>query len=92
MPSSSHGYPNRVSRPRHPSRRPGVTLLVGECVLRYFEHAQRYYVHADGSQTGECGTIRALLRPLVKMFGSLPVWELGRKRLKRVSEELIKLV
>ena len=51
---------------------PGVALLVGECIQRYQAHAEQYYVHADGSKTGEALTIRVLLRPLVKRFAELP--------------------
>jgi integrase len=68
---------------------PGVPLMVGDCVKRYQAHADRYYVHADGSQTGEAQTIRILLRPLVQMFDDLDAIELGPKKLKQVREELI---
>ncbi len=68
---------------------PGVALMVGECIERYQAHAQRYYVHADGSQTGEALTIRVLLRPVVKKFAELPARDFGPKKLKQVREDLI---
>jgi integrase len=70
---------------------PGMALMVGECITRYQAHAERYYVHADGTQTGEAVTIRGLLRPLVKRFAELPARELGPKKLKQVREDLINL-
>src|SRR5271157_431307 len=39
---------------------PGASYLVGEIVLRYYQHAQGYYVR-DGVPTGEHVTIRACL-------------------------------
>jgi len=68
----------------------GVPLLVGEIVLRYYHHAQRYYVR-DGVPTGEHVTIRCSLRPLTKRFGELPARELGPKKLKIVRDDMIKL-
>src|SRR5262245_33951363 len=50
---------------------PRQSLLVGEIVLRYYEHAARYYVQ-DGKPTGEHVTIRCLLRPLARRFTDLP--------------------
>jgi len=75
----------KIADPAH-----GETLLVGEIVLRFFEHAMGYYV-CNGVQTGEHITIRCCLRPLVKRFGELPVREFGPKRLKLVREHMIKL-
>ncbi len=68
---------------------PGAALLVGEIVLRFFRHAETYYVHADGTPTGEHVTIRACLRPLVKRFGELPAKDFGPKRLKDLREAMI---
>jgi integrase len=81
--------PSEQGRLADPS--PGVALLVGECVERYQEHAQRYYVHPDGSQTGEALTIRVLLRPVLQKFAELPAREFGPKKLKQVREYLIAL-
>ena len=72
---------------------PGVGLLyVGECVVRFYQHALGYYVHADGTPTSESETIRSALRPLTKdPFKTLPVAQFGPKKLKLVREEMIKL-
>ena len=69
---------------------PGASLLVGEIVLRFFEHAKGYYVR-NGVATGEHITIRACLRPLTKRFGQLPALEFGPKKLKLVREDMIGL-
>ena len=81
--------PEEAPKPADPV--PGVSLLVGEIVLRFFKHATTYYVHADGTPTGEHVTIRACLRPLVKRFGELPAREFGPKRLKDLREDMIAL-
>jgi len=69
---------------------PGATLLVGECVLRFYQHAEGYYLR-NGVPTGEHVTIRCALQPLVKRFGHLPTRELGPKKLKQVREDMIAL-
>jgi integrase len=69
---------------------PGARLLVGEVTLRYFKHAQRYYVRG-GVPTGEHVTIRSSLKPLTKRFGELPAAEFGPKKLKIVREDMINL-
>jgi integrase len=69
---------------------PGAVLTVGECVLRFYQHAQVYYAR-DGIQTGEHITVRCALRPLVKRFGELSVRDFGPKKLKLVREDMIKL-
>jgi integrase len=67
-----------------------VNLLVGECVLRYTEHADRYYVHPDGTPTSEPTTIRCSLRPLVERFGELPADQFKPARLEQVQADMIK--
>jgi len=69
---------------------PEKTLLVGEVVLRFFEHAKGYHVR-NGIPTGEHITIRACLRPLTKRFGQLPADEFGPKKLKLVRADMIEL-
>lgn len=69
---------------------PGASLLVGEIVLLYYKHAQRYYVR-DGVPTGEHVTIRCSLRPLTRGFGELPARDFGPKKLKLVRDDMIKL-
>jgi integrase len=69
---------------------PGTVLMVGECVLRFQEHARTYYTR-DGVPTGEHVTIRNALRPLTKRFGELPVTEFGPRKLKQLRDDMIAL-
>jgi integrase len=79
---------DEVARGAEPSV--GVPLLVGEVVLRFFEHAKVYY-RRNGVLTGEHITVRSCLRPLTKRFGQLPAREFSAKRLKTVRDDMIEL-
>src|SRR4051794_12019343 len=46
----------------------GITL--NEMILAYWRHGEEYYVHPDGSPTGELDNYRDALRPLRKLYGS----------------------
>ncbi|MGO9916350.1 MAG: tyrosine-type recombinase/integrase, partial [Isosphaeraceae bacterium] len=54
------------------------------------EHAKRYY-RRDGRPTGEHVVIRAAHRPLLDLYGSVPVAEFTPKHLKLVRSEMIRL-
>jgi integrase len=69
----------------------GVSLLIGECVTRYCEHADEYYRHSDGRPTTEPGTIRCSLRPLVKLFSELPADEFTPARFEQLQAAMIEL-
>ncbi len=69
---------------------PGASFLVGEIVLKFFNHAKEYYVR-DGVPTGEHETIRCCLRFLTNRYLELPALEFGPKKLKIVREDMIKL-
>jgi integrase len=64
-------------------------LPISEVVLRFFEHAERYYVK-HGEPTGEHKVIRCALRPLLDLYGSENAAEFGPLKLKRVREEMIR--
>jgi integrase len=81
--------PEEESAPPEPA--PGAVLMVGEIILHFHAHAKRYYLHADGTPTGEHETIWAVLRPLRKMFATLPAREFGPKKLKQVQQAMIEL-
>jgi integrase len=96
-PESKEAYARFVGALPKPSDRgklaepaPGATLLVGECVERFYAHSRLYYAR-DGVPTGEHTTIRYALRPLTKRFKELPVTEFGPKKLKQVREDMIAL-
>jgi hypothetical protein len=67
-----------------------VTLMIGECIARYKQHARGYYVK-NGRETSEVHFVHSALQPLVDRFKDLPVSEFGPKRLKQVREDTIKL-
>jgi integrase len=81
--------PEDEGKPPEPA--PGAVLMVGEIILHYLAHAKSYYVHADGTPTGEHETIRAVLRPLRKLFATLPAREFGPKKLKQVQQAMVEL-
>jgi integrase len=65
-------------------------LLVGEVVLRYYRHAERYYIRG-GVPTGEHITIRCSLRPVTKRFSGLKAREFRPKKLRMIQDDMIKL-
>ena len=66
----------------------GVTL-VADVVAAFLEGHERHYVRADGSQTGELNNYREAIRVLLELFCTLPVEEMGPKRLKEVQRAMI---
>ena len=55
----------------------GGSPLVGEIVLKYLAHCRQRYVR-DGVQTGEAGTIKAALTPLVSLSRLSP-WKISAR-------------
>jgi integrase len=85
---SSRPKPKPAPRPQYipPATRP---IPVSDVVIRFFEHAERYYVK-DGKPTGEHTVIRCVLRPLLDLYGSECATAFGLVKLKRVREEMIR--
>jgi integrase len=81
--------PVKKLEPIEPVR--GPTLLLGEVVLRFYQHAQTYYARPNGEPTGEAETIRCCLRFLTDQFRDLPVTQFGPKKLKDVQAHMIAL-
>jgi integrase len=69
---------------------PCSPLLVGEVVLLYLAHAERYYTR-EGIATGEHVTIRCTLSPLTTRYAELPVNAFGPKKLKQVQQDMVAL-
>jgi integrase len=80
--------PEEPPKPLEPAL---VRVTVRSCVLLFSQHAIKYYVHPDGTPTGEHVTIRCALKPMVELFGDLPASEFGPKRLKEVRDSMISL-
>lgn len=73
------------------SARENEGLTVSELVLRFWEHAQTYYRHADGTPTSEVAVYKAALCPLRKLYGHTVADEFGPLSLRAVAEEMIRL-
>ena len=64
-------------------------LTVGELLLAYWRHAEQHYRHPDGSPTSEVAALRSALRPLRRLYGTVPAAEFGPRALKAVRQYLI---
>lgn len=64
-------------------------LLVKELALRFWEHAQTYYVRPDGVQTSEVSNFKQVIKALNELYAEKPVREFGPLALKAVREKMI---
>lgn len=64
-------------------------LSVSELVLAYWRDASVRYVHENGKPRKELATIRAALRPVKRLFGSIRVEDFGPRALIAVQRELV---
>ncbi|WP_439624158.1 tyrosine-type recombinase/integrase [Gemmata sp.] len=67
---------------------PAGGLNVGELVVRYMRHAERYYVK-EGKQTSEVAGQRAALNLLNEHYGDVPVGEVKGRHLKALQQAMI---
>jgi integrase len=74
---------------RLPDRPQNEVVKVKEVIVSYIEWAERGYVRADGTQTGEHNVVRACLRPVKEKYGELAASELRPRLLIELQEELI---
>jgi integrase len=63
---------------------------VSEVIAAYWEHADKYYRHPDGTPTGESDSIRKALGPLRQLYGSTAASAFGPLALKAVREEMVR--
>ena len=63
-------------------------LRVDKLVALYWKHAESYYRH-EGSHTRELENIRLAVRPLVELYGDLPVVDFGPRKLKALREHMV---
>jgi integrase len=78
---------------RLPARAPGSAptgLSVIEVILAYWQHAQTYYRHPDGSPTSEADNIRLALRPLRCLYGHTPAADFDSLALETLREDMIR--
>ena len=63
-------------------------LTVNELLLAYLRFAQGYYVR-NGQLTSEYRCIKLAVRPLERLYGTLPAAEFSPLKLKNVRQQLI---
>jgi integrase len=71
-----------------PQADPAVDLTISELMLRYVEHADRYY-QKNGKTTGEVRDIRLSVRPVRQLYGDTLAAAFGPLALKAVRQKLI---
>jgi len=72
-------------------RKGGATgLSLNEVILAYWQHAEGYYRHPDGTPTSEADNIRLALRPLKRLYGHTPAADFDSLGLEAVRDEMIR--
>jgi integrase len=66
-----------------------VGATVSMIALAFWKHAQAYYVHPDGTPTGEVGNYRATIKPLRRLYGGTPAAAFGPKCLKALRRAVL---
>ncbi|MBY0587891.1 site-specific integrase [bacterium] len=66
-------------------------ISINRLILSYYRHAESYYVHRDGTPTGEALGIKYALRPLKELYGHTSATSFGPKALKAVRQRMIEL-
>ncbi len=64
-------------------------ITVTEIAASFWEHAQAYYRHPDGTPTHEAEGYRDALRPILRLFGHVPARKVGPLALKAVRQAMI---
>jgi integrase len=67
-----------------------ANLSINEVILAYWQHAEAYYRHADGTSTSEVDAIRLALRPLKRLYGHTPATAFDSLALEALREEMIR--
>jgi integrase len=82
--------PDPPATPNRPAPPALHLITVAELIERFWAHAKRYY-RKGGKPTGEHVTIRAALRPLLRLHGRMVAAQFRPSHLKQVREEMIRL-
>lgn len=65
-------------------------ITIAELVLKFMSHAQAYYVDPiDKTPTSEIATLKAAVRPLVRLFGSEAAAQFGPVALQTLQDALV---
>lgn len=74
-----------------PARKGDATgLSLNEVILAYWQHAETYYRHPDGTLTSEADNIRLALRPLKRLDGHTSATDFDSLALEALREEMIR--
>jgi integrase len=65
-------------------------LSLNEVILAYWQHAEAYYRHPDGTPTSEADNIRLALRPLKRLYGHTPAADFDSLALEALRDEMIR--
>ncbi len=82
-----HSQVNGSSKPVGPHR-PIGNLTVEHLLALYWRFAKTHYVK-DGELTGELGNVKHALRPVRKLYASLPVHDFGPLCLKALQRQML---
>ncbi|MDX2116825.1 MAG: site-specific integrase [Planctomycetota bacterium] len=76
-------------RPVEPGALAPTPLTINQLVIAYLDFANGYYVR-EGEATRECVNIKYALKPLVSLYGSSFVGDLGPLALKTVRDAMVR--
>lgn len=65
-------------------------VTIADLVAKFVSDHERYYVNADGLQTGQLARIQTALEVPLRLFADLPVDEFGALKLQVVRSEMVK--
>ena len=65
-------------------------LVVVEICAAYLEYAESYYVHKDGTPTGQQDRVRAALKGVQDLYADVPAAKFGPTKLNAVREHWIR--
>jgi integrase len=83
----------RASAPSPSAESSGLTgptgVTVGELILRFWTHVRDHYRHPDGTPTSEVDNFRLSLRPILRLYETLPAAEFTPLKLKAVRQAMV---
>ncbi len=68
---------------------PATSISIAELIVKFLDHAEMYYRHADGSVTSEYRDFKYSLRPLRQLYGLTPAASFGPRELQVVRAAMI---
>ena len=74
---------------RQPPKERLAGMTVSELIAAFWDHANAYYRHPDGTPTKEISCYRDALRPLRRLYGHSVAAEFGPLALKAVRQAMI---